>query len=86
MENLKLKAYVIPKQLKEVWENNTLAYTVNCYMSTKTWDDGVISQSIFIGMNHKEYVDIMKNRFDCIEFDYKFFSQQRVNVKKLLNL
>ncbi|MNB84575.1 hypothetical protein D3C75_314420 [compost metagenome] len=74
MENVQVKAHIIPPELKNVWPENKLVYTFEVYSSGRVWDYSIISQAIFIGINYKEYLNLMKIRFNsCVEYGVALF-------------
>lgn len=78
---MRVKIHATPKPLKEIWPQNKVVYTVECYGSNRTWTDHFISVILFLELSFKdylEYAEMMKQKFDCVEHDHKpFFSSRR---------
>ncbi|MNV44001.1 hypothetical protein D3C71_1357440 [compost metagenome] len=85
MENVRIKAHVTPQQFKDLWPENKLIYTFEVYLSSRVWDQSIISQAIFIGIDFQEYRKLMKIRFDsCIEYGVALFFQTKQQCEEAI--
>lgn len=62
---VKVKTYLVPRELKEIWPDSDLVYTIDCYTDGRTWSDLSISAAGLVSMGYEEYMKIMKENFEC---------------------
>lgn len=84
MENVRVKMYSISEPLKKIWPENKIVYTIECYSSGRTWQDSVISLGLFSHMSHREYADIMKEKFDCEEYCLRIFYRTKKDCEEAI--
>lgn len=73
MSQFKVKGHVTPKPLKRMFPENEIIYTAEVYTSGRTWSDGIISISLTLGIDHREFVELMKTKFDCYEYSFALY-------------
>lgn len=84
MENIKVKTYIISKGLKDLWPQNKFVYTIECYGSSRTWNDSNFSVMWFLKIDIEDYITTMKIKFDCIEHENKLFFSTRQQCEEAI--
>ena len=86
MENMRIKLHIIPEQLKETWKSNKLVYSIEMYTDGRTWENHILSHSMRIQMDHFEYLEIMKSKFDCIKYGPVLYFKTAKHCKEAIEL
>lgn len=59
-------------------------YTIECYRNNRIWEDDVFTIAYANNLSCQDYVDVMKLKFECIEYNKKLFYKTEQQCKEAI--
>lgn len=84
MKNIRPKVHVIPWELKKIWPENKIVYTLEHYTSGRVWHSGTFTFSILVHMDSKEFEEIMKEKFNCVDYNFDLFYKTKKDCQEAI--